>query len=252
MWTKEHRARHEPRLKNMVSACAEEAVAHWLERADPPRSAAATPTLAIVRAIGWHLRVGGPWRALPSHLPPWRTVYGWFRRWLALGLFDRLMCEVAVRRWCAAGRRSTPTLGIIDTQTVKCIAVRGPRGYDAAKLMVGRKRVVLVDADGVWLAINTLPASAQERDTLSALDIGSTHWPSLRLPSSTAPSSLIAAANGPTFMACATLSSAASPGRKVLACCHGAGWSNAVSVGLCIGAVCCATAPDGWMSQADA
>jgi hypothetical protein len=41
-----------------------------------------------------------------------------------------------------------PTLGIIDTQTVKCIAVRGPCGYDPAKLMVGRKRVALVDADG--------------------------------------------------------------------------------------------------------
>src|SRR3954471_21539244 len=130
MWTKEHRARHEPRLKDMVSQWAEKKVARWLERADPPRSEAATPTLAVVRAIAWHLRVGGPWRGLPSHLPPWRTVYGWFRRWLLLGLFDRPMCEVAVRRRRAAGRRSTPTLAIIDTQTVTSIAVRGPRGYD--------------------------------------------------------------------------------------------------------------------------
>jgi transposase len=125
MWTQEHRARHEPRLKDMVSQWAEKKVARWLERADPPRSEAATPTLAVVRAIAWHLRVGGPWRALPSHLPPWRTVYGWFRRWLSLGLFDRLIYEVAVRRRRAAGRRSTPTLGIIDTQTVTCIAGRG-------------------------------------------------------------------------------------------------------------------------------
>jgi putative transposase len=165
----------------MVSQWAEKKVARWLEPADPPRSAAATPTLAVVRAIAWHLRVGGAWRALPLHLPPWRTVYGWFRRWLSLGLFDRLMCEVAVRRRRAAGRRSRPTLGIIDTQTVKCIAVRGPRGYDPAKLMLGRKRVALVDADGVWLAVNTVAASVQERDTLPALDVGSTHWPSLRL-----------------------------------------------------------------------
>src|ERR687885_337634 len=98
MWTKQHRVRHEPQLKEMVSRGAEKQVARWLERADPPRSEAATPTLTVVRAIAWHLRVGGPWRALPSHLPPWRTVYGWFRRWLSLGLFDCLMCEVAVRR----------------------------------------------------------------------------------------------------------------------------------------------------------
>ena len=181
MWTKEHRARHEPRLKDMVSQWAEKKVARWLEQADPPRSAAATPRLAVVRAIAWHLRVGGPWRALPLHLPPWWTVYGWFRGWPSLGLFDRLMCEVAVRRRHAAGRRSTPSLAIINTQTVKYIAVHSPRGCDPARLMVGRKRVALVDADGVWLAINTVPASVQERDTLPALDVGSTHWPSLRL-----------------------------------------------------------------------
>jgi hypothetical protein len=55
MWTKEHRARHEPRLKDVVSQFAEKKVARWLERADLPRSEAATPTLAVVRAIAWHL-----------------------------------------------------------------------------------------------------------------------------------------------------------------------------------------------------
>ena len=59
MWTKQHRVRHEPHLKEMVSRGAEKQVAQWLERADPPRSEAATPTLAVVRAIAWHLRVGG-------------------------------------------------------------------------------------------------------------------------------------------------------------------------------------------------
>src|SRR3954451_16936464 len=59
----------------------------------------------------------------------------------------------------------------------------------------------------------------------------------------------IAAANGPTSMACATTWSAASPDRKALLCCRAVGWSNAALAGLRIGAACCATAPDGWMSQ---
>lgn len=180
MWTKEHRARHEARLKEMVSRCAEEEMARWLERADPPHSARATPVLAVVRALAWHLRVGGPWRALPAGLPPWRTVYGWFRRWLALGLFDRLLRDLAVLRRRAAGRRAPPRLAIIDTQTVKCIGVRGARGYDPGKKMVGRKRVALVDADGTWLAVAVVPASVQERDTLPALDAGKAAWPTLR------------------------------------------------------------------------
>jgi putative transposase len=181
MWTQRHRARHEVRLKHMVSTCAVREVAGWLERADPPNSDGATPALPVVRAIAWHLRVGGGWRALPPGLPPWRTVYGWFRRWVALGLFDRMMRDLARLRRRAAGRQPDPRLAIIDTQTVKCIPVRGPRGYDAAKRVLGRKRVALVDADGNWLAIAVVPASVQERDALPALDQGKAMWPSLRV-----------------------------------------------------------------------
>ena len=180
MWTEAHRARHDPRLKEIVSMQAVGQVARWLKRADPPRSGRATPYVAVVRAIAWQLRVGGSWRALPGTVPAWRTVYGWFRKWLDLGLFDRLLRDVARRRRRAAGRRAQPRLGIIDTQAVKCIPVRGLRGYDAGKKVLGRKRVALVDAQGNWLAVAVVPASVQDRDTLVALDAGKAAWPSLR------------------------------------------------------------------------
>jgi putative transposase len=163
-----------------VSLNAVAQVARWLERADPPRSGRATPYGAVVRAIAWHLRIGGPWRALPPGGPHWRTVYGWFRKWQEQGLFDRLLEDVARRRRRAVGRRAKPRLSIIDTQAVQCIPVRGPRGYDAAKKVLGRKRVALVDADGTWLAVAVVPASVQDRDTLEALDPGKAAWPSLR------------------------------------------------------------------------
>jgi putative transposase len=109
-----------------------------------------------------------------------QTIYGWFRKWLEQGLFDRLLGDVARRRRRAMGRRATPRLSIIDTQSVKGIPVRGPRGYDAAKKVLGRKRVALVDADGTWLAVAVVPASVQDRDTLEALDPGKAAGPSLR------------------------------------------------------------------------
>src|SRR5215218_4158417 len=180
MWTEAHRARHDARLKEIVSLNAVAQVARWLECVDPPRSGRATPYVAVVRAIAWHLRVGGSWRALPGTLPAWRTVYGWFRKGLDLGLFDRLLGDVARRRRRARGRRAAPRLSLIDTQAVKGIPVRGPRGYDAAKKVLGRKRVALVDADGTWLAVAVVPASVQDRDTLEALDPGKQAWPSLR------------------------------------------------------------------------
>jgi transposase len=180
MWTGAHRARHEPRLKDMVLTCAVGEIARWLERADPPRSPRRTPVWQVVAALAWHLRVGGGWRALPAGFPPWRTAYGWFRRWLERGLFDAFLRAVARLRRRAAGRRPEPRLCIIDTQAVRCIAVRGPRGYDAGKKIWGRKRVALVDADGHWLAVAVVPASVQDRDTLPALDGGKARWPSLR------------------------------------------------------------------------
>lgn len=179
MWTEAHWARHEADLKEMVSTCAVEEMARWLERVDRPRSERATPVLPVIGAIAWHLRVGGPWRVVPGDFPAWRTVYGWFRRWLDLGLFDRLLCDLARMRRHAAGRRSEPSLVIIDTQSVTCIPVRGPRGYNAVKKVLGRKRVALVDADGTWLAIAVVPAFTQERDTLPALDPGKAEWPRL-------------------------------------------------------------------------
>ena len=107
-------------------------------------------------------------------------MYGWFRRWLDLGLFDAVLRAVARLRRQAAGRRPRPSLAIIDTQAVECISVRGPRGYDAAKKVLGRKRVALVDAEGHLLAVAVVPAAVQDRDTLPALDAGKACWPSLR------------------------------------------------------------------------
>jgi putative transposase len=180
MWTEAHRARHDARLKGMVSAGAVGELARWLERADPPRSDRRTPLRPVVAALAWHLRVGGARRALPAGFPAWRTVHGWFRRWLDLGVFDAVLRAVARRRRRAAGRRPEPRLCILDTQAVKCIGVRGPRGYDAGKKVWGRKRGALVDADGTRLAVAVVPAAVQDRDAPPALDDGRAAWPSLR------------------------------------------------------------------------
>jgi putative transposase len=260
MWTKAHRARHEARLKEMVRVSAVGEMARWLERADPPRSPRRTPLRWVVAALAWHLRVGGPWRALPVGFPPWRTVYGWFRRWLEAGLLEALMWEIARLRRRAAGRRARPRLGIIDTQSVKCIGVRGPRGYDAGKGVWGRKRVALVDAAGHWLAIAVVPASVQDRDTLPALDRGKAAWPSLR-----------AAVYDGAFTAercrewsnlhgmrhCVVERDPAAkslPLRRqgALSSSPGAGWWSGRSAGLPIGMACCATAPVASMSPLDA
>src|SRR4029453_4471362 len=135
MWTKAHRARHDARLKEVVSLHAVGEVARWLERVDPPRSARATPYAAVVRGLAWHLRVGGAWRALPSGLIHRRTAYGWLRRWLALGLFEALLRQVAGLRRRAAGRKPAPRPALIDPPAVARIpgaSVAPPGGAPGA------------------------------------------------------------------------------------------------------------------------
>ena len=176
-----HRTRHEARLKHVVLQAGLDEVARLLERADPPSSPNAQPARQMMAAIAWHLRVAGGWRALPEGFPPWRTVYGWIRRWIERGLFASPMRALACRQRRRCGRRATPRLAIIDMQSVKCLGVRRPRGYDGAKKLVGRKRVALVDVEGPVLALAVISANVQDRDALTALDAGKAEWPSLRL-----------------------------------------------------------------------
>ncbi len=116
-------------------------------------------------------------------------MHGWFGRCQERGLFDALLRHVAVLRRRARGRRAGPRLAVIGTQSVKsafcaakapAIPVRGPRGYDAAKKMLGRKRVALVDAGGALLGVAVVPASVQDRDCLEALSAGKQARPCLR------------------------------------------------------------------------
>jgi len=140
MWTDRHRTRHEARLKDMVLQTGLDEVARFLERADPPGRPEATPARRVLAAIAWHLRGGGAWRALPADFPPWCTVCGWFRRWIDKGLFESLMRALARRQRRRCGRRSEPRLVIIDTQSVKCISVRGPRTEPDARRALPSRR----------------------------------------------------------------------------------------------------------------
>ena len=163
-------------------------------------------------------------------------MYGWFRRWLDLGLFDALLREVARRRRRKVGRRPGPTLGIVDTQVVKCVAVRGPRGYDAAKGVVGRKRVALVDAEGHWLAVAVVPASVRDRDTLEALDAGKARWPTLREGVYDGAFAAGRCREWSNLTACATAWSPATRPRGASSCSPAAARSSAASAGCPTGA----------------
>ena len=73
----------------------------------------------VVNAILYHLRNGGTWRSLPHDLPPWKTVYHYFRAWRLDGTWERLHEALRDRVRRADGRDPSPSAAILDSQSVK-------------------------------------------------------------------------------------------------------------------------------------
>lgn len=120
----------------------------------------------VVDAIGYLVRYGVEWRALPADFPPWQAVYAFFERWAARGLPQQLVDRLRGKLRVGAGRAEPPTAAVIDSQSVKAADTVGAAtsGYDGGKKIKGRKRHIAVDSNGWLLAVLVTAASVQDRD----------------------------------------------------------------------------------------
>ena len=87
----------------------------------------------IINALLYIAKSGVQWRLLPREYPNWKLVYYYFRKWLAEGLIEEI--HESLRSYCRklAGRNESPSLGLLDSRSVKSSCITKEKGYDAGK-----------------------------------------------------------------------------------------------------------------------
>jgi len=120
----------------------------------------------ILNALFYLIRAGCPWRLLPKDFPPFTTVQNQFYAWRDSGGWTQILAILVMAAREVEGRQAAPTAIVVDSQSVKTTEAGGPRGFDAAKKVKGRKRQIAVDTIGLPITCQITTADVQDRDAL--------------------------------------------------------------------------------------
>lgn len=124
----------------------------------------------IFNALLYVTKTGCQWRQMPNDLPPWPLCYYYFWKWRNDGTWERLNKELVGRRRKKAKREASPSVGIIDSQSIKCSEWGVvPKGFDGHKKVNGRKRHIVVDTLGLVLVV--VVHAANEHDSPAARSV---------------------------------------------------------------------------------
>ena len=120
---------------------------------------------AMCDAVGYVVKNGVEWRALPVDFPPWEAVYAFWERWNGRGLPLALITRLRELLRAYQGRNAQPSACIADSQIVKAhdTVSRKTSGYHGGKKITGRGRHLAVDCEGWLLALVVTAASVSDK-----------------------------------------------------------------------------------------
>ncbi len=76
----------------------------------------------VVNGIVYLNRTGCSWRNLPHDFPPWGTTHYYYRRFRLDGTWPLIHGKLREKVRRQAGKKPTPSAGVIDSQSVKTAA----------------------------------------------------------------------------------------------------------------------------------
>lgn len=144
MWTAENRRTYERTGLRYPSDLSD---AEWALVAAliPPAKRGGRPRTVdareVLNAIFYLLSTGCQWRALPKDFPPKTTVYEYLELWNWDGTLLRIHHALYVQVREREGREASPTVAIIDSQSVKGAEKGGRASILRASMRARRSRV---------------------------------------------------------------------------------------------------------------
>jgi transposase len=122
MWTNRHQGRYDRSTLRYPSDLTDVEWGLISGLIPPPKRVGNKRTVderEVVNGIMYVLSTGCQWAALPKDLPPKSTVNDYFRRWADDGTLDRIHHSLYVQCREQAGREASPTVAIIDRQSIR-------------------------------------------------------------------------------------------------------------------------------------
>ena len=143
MWTNENRARYDRSNLRYPSDLTDDEwaiIGPMIPAAKRGGNKRTVDEREVVNGVMYVLSTGCQWKAIPKDLPSRSTVNDYFKRWQWDGTLDRIHHELYVRCRELADREASPTIAIIDSQSVKSAEKGGSRSIRQALTRARRSK----------------------------------------------------------------------------------------------------------------